>query len=126
MSNKFKNRGINKAYIFLGAIMLVVLVGTSIQYFKQNNINRFKSKTVGKIIEYKFINIKRYYIKYEYYVDSIAYTGRVGISSFRCNNGKEGCVGKTFTVYYSSKNPSYSKIDLGKYEKYKTTVEFFD
>lgn len=94
-------------------------------YFKQSQIKEYSNRTMGKVIKFKSVGGgARYSISYVYYVDAEKYVGHTGISFFKCDNGKKGCVGNEFTVYYSSKNPEYSRIDLGKYEKYKTTVEF--
>ena len=68
-------------------------------------------------------NKARYAIKYRYQVNNVEYIGQAGVHVFTCDNGKRGCVGKEFKVYYSSKNPQYSRIDLGKYEKHKTKIE---
>lgn len=112
--------------IILGGFVVIVLVLFGYEFYKQKNILNNQVKTEGKIIDFLHINRARYAVKYEYSVNAKKYIGQVGISPFKCDNGKEGCVGQNFTVYYSSENPSYSKIYLEKYEKYKTKVEFFD
>ena len=110
--------------ILVGLITLVILLCFLFQYYKQYSIVHNEEKTTGEIIEFFHINKARYAIKYQYVVNKEKYWGQTGVHVFECDNGKKGCVGKEFPVYYSSKNPGYSKIDLGKYEKHKTTVEF--
>ena len=122
---KLKDKN-NWGKIIVSIVLLICVAVVVNQYIKQKEISEFKESTVGKIVKFEFINMKRYFIEYEFYLNDKKYSGTTEVSYFKCNNGREGCVDETFTVYYSSKNPSYSKIDLGKYEKCKTTVEFFD
>ena len=112
--------------VILSVIGLAILLVFGYTLYKEKNISENQIFIEGKIIDFFHVNKARYALKYEYSVNGEKYIGQVGVSPFDCENGKKGCVGENFTVYYSSQNPSYSKIDLGKYEKYKTTVEFFD
>lgn len=121
--NKFKEERF-RVKVILGILGLIILVGIYRQYFLQKNISEHKEETIGKVIDFESINMRRYSLKYEYSIGDNQYQGEIGVSYFECDNGKKGCVGKEFPVYYSSENPQYSRIDLGKYEKYKTTVEF--
>jgi len=109
--------------IVVGIIFLLIIVVISFQIYKEKNIVKYQKKTTGKIIEYDNA-YQANGIIYEYYVNNVRYTGQVGTSKFYCDDGTKCCIGHQFTVYYSSKHPQYSRIDLGKYEKYKTTVEF--
>ncbi|MBC9795848.1 DUF3592 domain-containing protein [Sinomicrobium weinanense] len=111
-------------HIALTIIALTVILGVFYQYYQQKNIIKYKQETIGTVVEFQNHSAGRSGILYEYVVNGKKYTGQVGINKFKCGNGKWGCVGEKFKVYYSSKNPKYSKIDLGKYEKYKATVEF--
>lgn len=112
--------------IVLSVVFVAILVVLGHEFYKQQSISKNEATIEGKIVDFFHVNKARYAIKYEYFVDGEKYIGQVGITPFKCENGKEGCIGKTFKVYYSSKNPSLSRINLGKYEKYKTTVEFFE
>lgn len=78
------------------------------------NLEKYKEVATGKIIKFHFSN-NGYYINYEYVVDNKKYIGSANTSYFKCDDGSEGCVGKEFKVYYSSKNPNLSDIDLGKF-----------
>ncbi|WP_282057272.1 DUF3592 domain-containing protein [Maribacter luteus] len=106
--------------IGLLVLVLCILYGT----YKQYDIADNQKKTNGEILEFYHSTRARYGLKYRYWVGDKEYIGSTGVSPFKCDNGKKGCVGQEFPVYYSSENPQYSRIDLGKYEKYKTTVEF--
>tara|TARA_B110000908_G_scaffold78246_1_gene93962 strand:+ start:583 stop:969 length:387 start_codon:yes stop_codon:yes gene_type:complete len=107
-----------------GIILVIVLIGITFQYYQQKEIRKYKEQTTGKIIKFKYENKVHYGLVYEYYVKGKHYSNQIGVSFFKCDDGTKGCIGKEFTIYYSSKTPEYSRIDLGKYEKYKTTVEF--
>jgi hypothetical protein len=107
-----------------GIIFVVVLIGILFQYNEQKEIEKYKEQATGKVTVFLYEARLDYGIIYEYYVDNKRYTNQIGVSFFKCDNGRKGCIGSEFPVYYSSKNPQYSRIDLGKYEKYKTTVEF--
>jgi len=109
--------------IVAGIFFTITTIVFIFHLYKQYDISKNKAKTTGKIIECLIVNRSKGII-YEYYVNNVRYTGEVGTSIFRCDDGTKCCIGKEFTVYYSSKNPQYSRIDLGKYEKHKTTVEF--
>lgn len=113
----------DKLYIFIGLVLFFGFMFFR-TYNSQLDIKKNEVTTTGKIIELFGKYQSRYGLLYEYYVNGKKYEGSVGITPFDCENGKKACVGSEFTVYYSSKNPENSRIDLGKYEKYKTTVEF--
>ncbi|WP_299434123.1 DUF3592 domain-containing protein [uncultured Maribacter sp.] len=120
-----KNKDTDKLWAISVGIILIILALYTI--YKDYSVSENKKTVIGEIINFQHRNLSYYYIEYKYTVDKKIYTGSCGVSGdFICNNGKEGCVGEKFTVYYSSTNPSYSKIDLGQYEEFKTTVEFFD
>lgn len=112
------------AIIVFSAIVLIIIIRTFIQYQDDQEIKRYKGITEATIIEFKHINLTRYSIFYEYQVGDKKYKGRTGVEWFKCDDGKLGCVGHTFKLSYSTKNPSKSTIHLGKYEKHKGTVEF--
>jgi len=112
-----------KIYIVIGIAILFAFLFFR-EYSRQLDIKTNSIATTGKIIEFRSNYQARYTLVYEYYVEEKRYTGAIGITPFNCDDGKNACIGHEFTVYYSSKNPKNSRIDLGKYEKYKTTVEF--
>lgn len=112
------------AIIVFSAIVLIIIIRTFIQYQDDQEIKRYKGTTEATIIEFKHVNLTYYYIKYKYKVEKEEYIGETGVRWFKCDDGKLGCVGHTFKLSYSTKNPSKSTIHLGKYEKHKGTVEF--
>lgn len=108
-------------------LMIVLISGFGFfEYYKQKNIHLYQAHTTGKVTEFLKNGGARFSIKYEYQVNDKSFEGFVGVRSFKCDNGRKGCVGEVFKVYYSTENPEYSRINLGKYEQYKNTVEFFD
>ena len=117
---------INKYHIvFLSLAAVLALYGVMRQVVRQKDIQENKKKVVGKVTDLKGANLRRFILKYEYIINNETYKWSTAVSFFKCEDGNKGCIGKKFTVYYSSKNPEYSRIYLGKYEKYKTEVEFF-
>ena len=125
MTSKFWKKE-NEGRIIL---VLIVLIGLGIlgrQYFREKNIFENQGQTKGIIMEFKKKAKGGSGVKYKYKVNDVWYYGSIGVHAFWCENGKKGCVGEEFTVYYSTENPEYSRIDLGKYEKYKATLEFFE
>jgi hypothetical protein len=115
----------NKILIIAGVIIILSILFYK-QYSKQIDIKNNRELTEGEIIKLEGAYKARYRLVYSYFVDGVNYTGKVRVTPFKCDNGKDYCIGKEFPVHYSSKNPQNSRIDLGKYEKYKTTVEFFN
>jgi hypothetical protein len=103
---------------FIGVLLIIAIIFFS-ELYKKNDINQNEKSTTGKVKEFRKHYQARYSIVYEYSVKDITYTGHASVSSFKCDDGKKGCVGSEFMVYYSSKNPTNSRIDLGKYEKYR-------
>jgi len=105
------------------SVCALILILYFREYSKQTDIKNNTKITSGRLLELRSKYKASFALIYEYYVDEKRYTSSVGISPFKCDDGRKNCIGKKFTVYYSSKNPENSRIDLGKYEKYKTTVE---
>ena len=93
-------------------------------YIVETDIKNNTKKTKGTITKLMKLYQARYSLSYEYKVNGEKYSGQTGINPFKCEDGTENCIGKEFDVYYSSKNPENSRINLGKYEKFKTTIEF--
>ena len=118
-----KSRLANKIIIVLIAI---VLVGISAYHLvKDTSVSDSGQYTTGRILDVRHLNKSRYALDYEYLVDGKKYSGSVGVHYFDCTF-KNGCVGYVIDVKYSSENPSWSQVDLRKYDKYKTTVYLID
>jgi hypothetical protein len=114
----------NKLLPLIGLILLFSIFILK-QYLKDTDIKNNELHTKGKVVKLLTKYRAGYSLIYEYYVNNIKYISSVGVDSFNCDDGTKCCIGSEFNIYYSSKNPENSRIDLGKYEKYKTTVEFF-
>lgn len=125
MIRKFINKE-SEGKVILGLLAIVGLAIIVNQYLGEMSIRKNEATTQGVIVDYKAYGKGGIGITYEYKINGKLYEGHVGVHPFKCDDGKKGCVGEEFTVYYSTENPEYSRIDLGKYEKYKATVEFFD
>ncbi|MEO0525909.1 MAG: DUF3592 domain-containing protein [Bacteroidota bacterium] len=125
MNNRFFKKD-NEGKIILGLLFLIAFGILGRQYFREKNIFENQAKTEGTITKFKKSGKDGSGVTYKYKVNNIWYYGSVGVHPFKCENGKKGCVGKKFTVYYSTENPKYSRINLGIYEKHKATVEFFE
>lgn len=106
-------------------IFIIILLIALRQFGSQYEIKKYQKVTKGKITNIDHISLTRYALYYEYYVINKKYIGEVEVSFFKCKNGRKGCIGNEFDVYYSSKTPKYSRIDLKEYEKYKKTIELF-
>ncbi|CAN0606747.1 unnamed protein product, partial [Ectocarpus sp. 12 AP-2014] len=88
-------------------------------------ISDYKGTTFGLVTEYLDSGWRSDSLLFEYYVNGIKYTNRVGVSNGTDKKARER-LKKKFKVHYSIKNPEYSVIDLAELEKYKRTVEFFE
>ncbi len=108
----------------IGALIVIggAIIGTLIYHYRKDlSVTKYKTETTGKIIGFEYSK-NGYSLKYKYYVDGIKYKGSVGTVFFRCADGTKGCVGKEVKVFYSSKEPQYSQVNLGEYEHVKTTI----
>ncbi|RLJ98715.1 hypothetical protein [Tenacibaculum discolor] len=115
--NKLKKEEIEGKLIAI--IILIIAVGYMLfQSYKDNEIERYKEKTTGKVVDFIYEARLDYGLIYEYYVNNKRYTNQIGVTFFKCDDGRKGCIGSEFTVFYSSRNPKFSKIDLGKYNEY--------
>jgi hypothetical protein len=115
-----------KSKYWLAGIFSLVFLVLLFTVYRDYELSTNKAITEGTIINFKHDNLTYYSIKYEYWVDGKKYIGSCGVDGdLNCGNDK-GCVGELFTVYYSLKNPSNSKIDLGQFENHKKTVDFFN
>ena len=120
MESKTQNRILGIGLISLCIWLLVRAI------YIQIDVKENKEITQGKIIKFVRGYQARFGLVYEYYIDGNRYTGQIGIDPFECDDRTKNCIGKEFTIYYSKQNPKYSRIDLGKYEKHKTTIEFIE
>jgi hypothetical protein len=112
-------------YWLVGLFALVFLI-LLLTVYKDYELSRNKAATEGTIVNFEHDNLTYYSVKYEYWVDGKKYVGSCGVDGDLSCDDNKGCIGELFTVYYSLKNPSNSKIDLGRFEKYKKTVDFID
>ena len=105
--------------IFFIVLFGIIFFGIFQNSYEEKELNEFGVKAKAKIIEYKFVGKTSYSLEYEYFVNDKRYIDSEKVSFFKCDNGKNGCVGKEFNIIYSKKNPALSKINLGKYNRYK-------
>ena len=106
-------------------VLPIMIIGYLVfkQFLYYNEIDKNKSFTTGKVIKFTE-DIRSYGVYYEYIINKKKYTGVTSVRNlkkFKNNITFTNCVLK---VIYSSKDPSKSSLRLGKYEKYKTKVEF--
>lgn len=87
--------------------------------FKENSI-----KVEGVITRYYKVGQKRY-LRYEFLVKEKVYHREIRVNSFKCSDGRDGCLGSKFIVSYSSVNPENNDINIGVYNKYKLTKRLF-
>ena len=118
--DKFKENSFWKKFTF-GLLAIAIIGGSTYHLIKDYSVKTNKKHVIGKITNFQFINMTRYSIDYEYIVENKKYGGTVGVEYFDCYKNKD-CLGYEIDVYYSSKNPKFSQVDLRKYEKFKTTV----
>lgn len=126
MTNFKKEKFYRITFIIIFTVLFfTIAIRIYVQHKEDNEIKMYEGEAEAIVTKFKHINLTAYYIDYEYTVDKKKYKGSVSVAKFKCDNGVLGCVGNTFKVSYSTKNPSKSNIHLGKYEKYKRTVEFW-
>jgi len=121
MEKKYSQKRISDiaTLIVIGILIIGVL---NYHYKKDSSVAEYKTETIGEITDYRHRKDFSYSLKYEYYVDGKKYEGSVGTGFFKCEDGTKGCVGNEVKVYYSSKEPKYSQVNLGEYEEHKTTI----
>lgn len=108
----------------ISLFFIIILFFIIKQYFYYREIKVNQKETIGLIEKMEYDSRGSYSLYYNYNVNGVNYKNTIGTSGFYGYNKKKGCVGCEFKVFYSSKNPNKSSIRLGKYENYKTTVEF--
>lgn len=99
-------------------LIISVLIILLIAYWTRSSnelkeIEDFKGKTEGIIINYELVGADNHYLTYEYYVEFDRYENRLIPDKFfkDCYKSKN-CIGRKFVVYYSTRTPKLSKIDL--------------
>jgi hypothetical protein len=105
-------------YGTIGLLGLIVGIGIVINSINQTDLKNNGQYTKGKVVDFHFSN-NEYILEYEYTVEGEVYSSKTSIHYFECPNGVPGCLGNEYTVFYSSKNPWNSRIDLGEYDKLK-------
>lgn len=100
----------------------MLIGGMFYNYLNDSSVSKYRTETIGKIVDFKKGSRSDYILYYEYFVDNKKYTGSVGTTYFKCKGGEDGCIGESLKVFYSSKEPKYSQVNLGINEKYKRTV----
>ncbi|BFP43219.1 hypothetical protein FGF1_40640 [Flavobacteriaceae bacterium GF1] len=103
-------------------ILVAVLVYVTIFHLiKNKSVADNRTHTIGKITKLKHIKKSSYSLKYTYLVNGKRYNGSCGVRYFECSN-ENYCIGSEIDVFYSSREPKYSQVDLRKFEKFKTEI----
>ena len=106
-------------------VLPIMIIGYLVfkQFLYYNEIDKNKSFTTGKVIKFTE-DIRSYWVYYEYIINKKKYTGVTSVRNLKKFKNNITCTNCVLKVIYSSKDPSKSSLRLGKYEKYKTKVEF--
>ena len=106
-------------------VLPIMIIGYLVfkQFLYYNEIDKNKSFTTGKVIKFTE-DIRSYGVYYEYIINKKKYTGVTSVRNLKKFKNNITCTNCVLKVIYSSKDPSKSSLRLGKYEKYKTKVEF--
>ena len=106
-------------------VLPIMIIGYLVfkQFLYYNEIDKNKSFTTGKVIKFTE-DIRSYGVYYEYIINKKKYTGVTSVRNLKKLKNNIKCTNCVLKVIYSSKDPSKSSLRLGKYEKYKTKVEF--
>lgn len=104
-----------KKIILFSIIRLIILIALIKNTFSKQELYNNFALTKGTITAYHFNN-NNYILKYKYVVNGITYESTETTDYFKCDDRTPGCKGKEFTVKYSSKDPSNSIMELGKYD----------
>jgi hypothetical protein len=118
--NYLKNKIDNIAIVSIIVFIFFMLFSDEIDNLE---IKNNKGITSGKILR-KYYTTSGGVLEYEYTVNKIKYIGSVGVKKFIGHNNTNGCIGCEFDVFYSTKNPEKSKINLSKYNKYNRSLQF--
>jgi hypothetical protein len=106
-------------------VLPIMIIGYLVfkQFLYYNEIDKNKLFTTGKVIKFTE-NIRGYGVYYEYIINKKKYSGVTSVRNLKKFKNNITCTNCVLKVIYSSKDPSKSSLRLGKYEKYKTKVEF--
>lgn len=112
----------NKVDKITFVILISVLVCVTVFHLiKNKSVADNRTHTTGKIAKLKHLKKSSYSLEYIYFVDGKRYIGTCGVRYFQCS-GTNNCIGSEIDVFYSSKEPKYSQVNLRKFEEYKTSV----
>ena len=101
--------------VIFGGIIIIGLIQNSI---KEKELKNNRKKTTGVITNFTFLRKTSYELEFRYNVNGETFYNTEITSSFKCEDGTRGCVGKDVKVFYSKEKPEVSKVDLGNYNKY--------
>nr|WP_321235551.1 hypothetical protein [uncultured Psychroserpens sp.] len=108
--------------IFISFIIIASIAYYFFNYKPRKELELYGAFTSARIINYSSGSGSSHWVKYSFEVDGVKYIGNRSVSGFSCdevNNKRRGCVGYTFRVKYSTRNPEVNEIDLGKYNTHK-------
>lgn len=108
--------------ILLASAIIICTLYYFFNYKPRKELVDYGRTTNALIVNYSYGSHGKNWITYKYSVNGIEYKGQCAVSSFRCdeeNNIRKGCVGMTFKVVYSTRQPKISEISLGRYNKFK-------
>lgn len=114
-----------KYFLNYGVIIPIVIIGVFIlkQYLYFYEIDKYKNVTYGSV-QFASESLRDMSLHYKYVIKDKEYFGNTSVRDFSKIKNNLICPNCKFKVYYSSKDPSKSSLRLGKYEEYKTSVEF--
>lgn len=110
--------GKKEKIIILSIFILLIFVAGYRNFNKNNELEDYGEETNCIITEFRFVHKSSYKLIYKFSVNDKFYFGSADTSYFECEDGTKGCIGNTFEVTYSKKNPKINKINLNIYNKY--------
>ena len=107
-------------------IMILIFLGFGFLTFNESYDLKSNCKfTKGVVKGFEYKRYGKYSLTYNFYVNGRKHTGSTVTHSFNCLKNK-ACLGNEFLIAYSDKDPDNNDIYLGKFERYKASVKFFD
>lgn len=116
--NRKKNKELNEFHFFV-IIAIVIVIGICFNTFRKNSFEEKGVTTMGLVTDIRYTYDKKINLFYKYEVKNKSYTGMTGVTNFYWEDGKRGCIGRTFEITYLPEDPNISDIDLEEYNKYK-------
>jgi hypothetical protein len=111
-----------KSNLILGFFIILLPIGYYFTNYKKSiELDTYGEYTTARIVSYHLGSHGKKYIDYVYEVDGVKFKNSESVSNFSCDekdNKRKFCIGKTFVLMYSKRNPEICAINLGKYEKY--------